>query len=115
MAREVPPHSPRFVLVHIDNLDYDSAFIAELRGGQQFRGWDESRYLLAAQANAIRTLSWLFLLANKDPKKSSPPPPEPWPLPDKQTKKQRQDKPGSFAFMAKAHIAAIRKLKEGGG
>ena len=102
--------SPRFVLAHVRNLDYYSAFMAEVRGGQQFRGWDENRYLLAAHANALRTLIYITILANIDPKKSKKPkPPEMWPLPDKQAKKQ--DKPGSFASIAKRGLAAAKKRK----
>jgi hypothetical protein len=100
--------SPRFVLAHVRNLDYHSAFIAEVRGGQQFRGWDEDRYLSAALINSLRTLIYIFILANSDPKKRKPKSPEMWPLPDEIKK---QDKPGSFAFIARAHIAAVKKRK----
>jgi hypothetical protein len=106
-----PPWTPRFLLSHINNLPYDSAFVAELRGGQQFRGWDENRYLLAANVNAIRVLSHIFILANMDPKKRKPDTPSPWPLPDKQEKKKRQDKPGSFAFIAKSLADKARRRK----
>lgn len=111
-----PPWSPRFVLVHINHLTFDSATTAEMRGGQQFRGWDEDRYIAASTSNAIRTLSYMFLLANRDPKKSRrPETPTPWPLPDDKTKKQKQDKPGSFAYIAKSLLSKAKKRKEGGG
>ena len=45
--------SPRWVLLHIVQLPQSSRFYAEKRGGPQFRGWDESRYALAAVVNAV--------------------------------------------------------------
>lgn len=110
-----PPWSPRFVLAHIRNLDYGSAYVAEARGGQQYRGWDESRYIAAAEVNSIRTLIYAFILANMNSKKAKKPEaPRPWPLPDDKDKKKRQDKPGSFAFIARSHIAAVKKKREEG-
>lgn len=110
---DVPPWTPEFLLAHINNLPYDSAFVAELRGGPQYRGWDEDRYLAASTSNAIRTLLYLFILANRDPRKSSKPVmPKPWPLPDdKDKKKQQQDQPGTFAFMAKSLLSKAKKRK----
>lgn len=105
---EENPLSPRFVLAHVRNLPIESATTAEVRGGQQFRGWDEDRYLSAALVNSLRTLIYIFILANSDPKKRKPKSPEMWPLPDEIKK---QDKPGSFAFIARAHIAAVKKRK----
>ena len=101
--------SPRYVLAHIKHLPMDSAFVAERRGGQQFRGWDESRYIAVANVNAIRTLQHLYVLAHSK-KNAKPKPPEPYPIPDSKTKK---DKPGSFAAIARRHLAAARRRKEG--
>lgn len=111
---EVRPLSPRFVLAHIKNLDYDSAFVAESRGGQHFRGWDEGRYMEAAKINLAKAANYLFILANTDPKKSRPKPPEAWPIPDAQEKKKRADAPGSFGFISKDLLARAKKRKEGG-
>ena len=103
------------MLAHIRNLDYDSAFVAEVRGGQEFRGWDAGRYLTVAQIDAIRILQYILVLIHKDPKKRKPEPPEPTTTPDKKAKKQRQDKPGSFSFIARSIAARTRKRKEGRG
>jgi hypothetical protein len=106
---EDDPLTPAFVLAHIKNLDYHSAFIAEMRGGQRFRGWDEDRYQRAAQINSQRTANYYFALANCDPKKRrNIKPPDMWPIPDEVKK---VDPPGSFAFIAKAHLAAAKKRK----
>ena len=109
---EVPPWSPRFVLAHVNNLPFDSATNAEMRGGQKFRGWDEDRYLAASTSNAIRTLLYAFLLANRDPRKSSKKlaPPTPWPLPDDKDKKQKRQE-GPFALMAKSLLSKAKKRK----
>lgn len=112
LFRDVDPLSPRFVLAHIKYLPIESAFVAERRGGQHFRGWSEDRYMQAAQINAQKAANWLFILANTDPKKRKPNMPEPWPLPDGKFKKP--DQPGSFGFIAKQHLAKAKKRKEGG-
>lgn len=97
-------------MAHVNNLSFDSAFLAEVRGGQQFRHWGRDLYQLVAMTDAVRALSYLFVLANLGPKATKPKPPEPSPIPD-QTTKSKQDGPGSFAFIAKAKIAAARQRK----
>lgn len=97
----------------MNNLSFDSAFIAEARGGQEFRHWGRSLYQLVALTDAVRALSYLFVLANIDPKAPKPKPPEPSPCPDQLTTK-KQDAPGSFAFIAKAGIAAAKRRRENG-
>lgn len=112
VVSEEQPISPRYVLAHIKYLPMGSAFVAELRGGQQFRGWDVDRYLRAAQINSQRTLSYLYVLAHVPKGKPKPAEPTPWPLPDVKTKSA--PKPGSFAFIALARLNAVKKMKEGG-
>lgn len=114
---EDDPMSPRWALMHITSLPVDSATVAEQRGGQQFRGWDEGRYMMATLINAIRISNYYFILANTDPEKSKPKPPDNYPLPDgnAKTKAKAKDKPGSFTFIAKARAAAVRKKREGRG
>lgn len=113
---EEHPISPRWVLTHIRHLPIGSAFVAEQRGGQQYRDWDELRYQIASLINAVRAQTYVFTLAHSDPKKRTPEPPEPYPVPDdRNKKKQKQDKPGSFAFIAKSHLAALKKMKESEG
>jgi hypothetical protein len=112
---EANPLSPRFVLVHIKHLPIGSAFVAENRGGQQFRGWDEAQYMTAGLINAVRSLQYVTVLANSDPNKRKPGPPDPYPTPDEGVRRKyrrKSDHPGSFGFMAKARLAGVRKLKE---
>ncbi|GAB4584400.1 D site-binding protein [Nocardia sp. IFM 10818] len=96
--------TPRAVINLIKYLPLGSAYSAELRGGPHFRGWDESRYIGVATVNALRSLQHLYLSVNS---KNKPKPPEPFPLPDSKNKKR--DAPGSFASIAKAHLAAAKK------
>jgi hypothetical protein len=86
-------------------------FVASLRGGDRFIGWDEGRYMQAAQIDAHRILQYIMILVNSDPKKSKPPPPEPYPLPDN-VKRSEQDKPGSFASIARQKLAEAKRRKD---
>jgi len=110
---EVDPISPRWVLLHARNLPMGSAFVAQLRGGPQFLGWDQGRYMTAMLIDVIRTFQYVFILAHVDPKKKKPAPPEPFPLPDK-TARTKVHKPGSFGFIAGTMLAQVKKRKEGG-
>lgn len=67
--------------------------------------------MMANLINAIRVLTWVFVMAHSDPKKAKPKPPEPYPLPDKVTHKPA-DKPGSFAFIARDLIAKTREARK---
>ncbi|AHY27087.1 tail assembly chaperone [Mycobacterium phage Phantastic] len=100
--------TPKWVLVLIKELPVGSRFYSEKRGGPQFRGWDESRYTLAAIVNAVRALQHTYLAAHM---KSTPKPPEPYPTPDRNTRKKNNNKPNSFASIAAQMIAAKRAKK----
>lgn len=45
--------SPRRALWLVEHLPVDSAFRASQRGGPEFRGWDQTTYLLAAAVNLL--------------------------------------------------------------
>ena len=111
---EVSPLSPGWVLCHIDHLTVESATVAEIRGGEQFRGWGADRYMTATLINAVEALRYITVLANSDPKKRKVEPPEPFPIPDGTSKRVRDSKPGSFAFIANSLMAKRRKQLEGG-
>lgn len=100
--------SPRYLLSLILDLPSNGAFYASRRGGREFRGWDVDRYLKVSQVNAQRANNHILVMVNRDPKKSAPKPPELFPTPDKHVEKP---KPGSFAGIAGAMIAAQRKKK----
>jgi hypothetical protein len=103
----VRPLSPLYLLVLIRGLPEGSRFNAERRGGQQFRGWDSGRYAAVAVVNAVRALQWTYVAAHS---KSKPKAPEPFPIPDMSVRK-KSNGPGSFAFVAAAKLAAVRKAK----
>jgi hypothetical protein len=99
--------------MHVKNLPIDSAFYAEVRGGQQFRGWGEDRYMTARLIDSIRALTYLFICANTDPKKKRPEPPDPHPTPDG-LKVKKPAKSGSFAATVRTLSEKAKKRMEGG-
>lgn len=105
---EVPPFSPRWVLIHVKWLPIESATFASIRGGNEFRGWSQDRYMLTSVVNLLKLLIWVFTLAHSDPKKRKPKMPEMHQTPD-EAKSKKKDKPGSFGFIAKQHLEAIKK------
>lgn len=106
------PLSPRWALMHVMHLPLESAFVAEQRGGYQFRGWGEDRYMKARELDLLAIQNWMFLSANSDPDGPKPNMPDPYPLPDDiKVKKQLQDKPGSFGFITKTLLAKAKKRK----
>ena len=98
------PLTPLFLLALIRGLPDDCRFNAQRRGGQEFRGWDASRYAAVATVNAVRALQYTYVAAHS---KSRPKPPEPFPIPDAPA---RERGPGSFAFIAAQKLAAARKV-----
>jgi len=107
--------SPRWVLLHVHNLPIDSATVAEIRGGEKFRGWGPDQYMAARIIDSLSALRYITLLAHRDPKRKAPPLPEPYPIPDNiQKKKTREATPGSFAFIANQLLAQGKKRKKGG-
>lgn len=106
--------SPRYVLAHVLYLPLESATVAAMRGSSKYRGWSEEMYMLASTLDAVRLLLWTTIMANKDPNKPKPPVPEPYPTPDRLLRRggNKAHKPGSFAFIAKQHAAAIRAKRK---
>lgn len=88
-----------------------SATFAEMRGGQEYREWDEQMYLTAGTYNAVRSLSYITVLANSDPDKRKPNPPNPYPIPGHKDTKSQEPKPGSFLAIASQLLAAKREKK----
>lgn len=105
--------SAKYVLNLIRQLPYDSATVAEMRGGQQFRGWDDGKYLQVLTAQAVRDLAYITVLVNSDPKKKKPEPPKPVYVPKtvEQIRKEKRAKPGSFAYIAAQKLKATKAMK----
>lgn len=99
--------SPKWLLMLITQLPAGSRFYAARRGGVQFRGWTEDRYLLAAVVNSIRVLQWTYVSAHSKRKPSEP---EMVPIPD--VEKKRKDGPGSFAHTARLKLEASRQRRQ---
>lgn len=94
--------TPRKALALIVHLPAASAFAASARGGHQYRGWTEDRYLAVAQINAIREQTWVLAAINS---KRPPKRPEPLPTPD-DGDKRKKNKPGGFEVMLERARAA---------
>ncbi len=105
--RDVFTLSPKWLLTLITQLPAGSRFYAARRGGVQFRGWDENRYLMAAVVNSIRVLQWTYVASKS---KRKPPEPEMVPIPD--VEKKRKDGPGSFAHTARLKLEAARQRRQ---
>jgi hypothetical protein len=107
--------SAKRALVLIDNLPPASATVAQMRGGQQFRGWDDGRYLNWMQTELVQQLLFAFVCANTDSKNKPKPPKniyQPKTAEDiLKEKLERQAKPGSFASFISSGFAEIRKKK----
>ena len=107
MFRDDANLSPRWLLTHILNLPIGSRFYAEQQGGQQFRGWDESRYALVATVNAIRALQYTYISAHS---KRKPKLPDMFPVPERKVKKrERKTGPGTFIHMAAMQLQKVGK------
>lgn len=102
--------TPRYLFVLLKGLPVGSRFNSEKRGGQQFQGWDESRYMQASLINAVRALQYTYVQAHSKKKIQQP---DLFPVPDrKQTTQSQISKPGSFANVAAQMILAARKKRE---
>jgi hypothetical protein len=93
ILRDGSGYSPRQILLLIQGLPLQSATVAMMRGGQEFRGWDQDRYLSAALFDAVKENTFAFISANS---KRKPPAPEPMWRPKEQTKKKSRDKNNPF-------------------
>lgn len=111
LFRDERPLSPRYVLTLVIHLPVESAFFAERRGGQEFRGWGPDTYAAADIATSLRTMVHLYVVSHLDRKKHRmPAPPKPFPTPEDLKTKKSSSKPGSFAHVVKqAKLASMRR------
>lgn len=114
LFREEDPLEPRWVLALILGLPMESAYIAERRGGQQFRGWGPATYAAAQTVTTLRGIQHLYILSHIDKKAKKPKPPVPFPTPESTNSKQESKPRNAFAATANAMIAASRRKKTGG-
>lgn len=63
--------SPRSALAMVEHLPGDSAFVAAVRGGREFAGWDTRAYLLACLIDSVNMTTWAIGAQNakRPPKK----------------------------------------------
>lgn len=98
--------SPRLVIAYIRQLPPDSATVAAIRGGEQFRGWGVQAYLLANIIDSMKENTYAFVASNS---KRKPKAPDPFPRPQAQVKQ----KTNAFAAMARAQFMRMRKSDGG--
>lgn len=108
ILRDGSGYSPRQILVLIRQLPLESATVAAIRGGPEFRGWGLDRYLTAQTIDAIRENTHATLIASGNLKRK-PKPPEPTYRPENDKAKK---KGSSFAVMARGFFKAATKPKE---
>lgn len=96
--------SPRYILGLIRQLPVESATVAELRGGPQFRGWDVDRYLLASLVDAVMANTYAVIKSGGNKGKK----PEPTYRPEKAKSKNGS----AFAAMARNVYLAAKNKKE---
>lgn len=108
------PLSARYILALVKYLPLESAFVAERRGGQQFRGWGPLMYAVVAAVNALRAIQHMYLLAHLAKNSPKPKAPEPYPIPDTYKQRKSRNKPGTFAHIAATKLAALRRRKAQG-
>lgn len=97
----------RKALAIIRNLPLDSATVASIRGGVEFKGWDNHLYMLANLVDAVKENTYVFVAANA---KRKPKPPKPIDRPA--SKKKTNPLGNRFALMARiARKNAAEKAK----
>lgn len=98
----------RRALALIRQLPPESATVAELRGGPEFRGWGPDRYLTARLIEAVEGHFHAFVSANS---KKKPKAPERVDRPD--FRAQQRKNGNTFRAMAARRLAAARNRKKG--
>lgn len=98
-------YSPRQLLVLIKGLPLESATVAAMRGGPEFRGWDMNMYRLTEIVDAVQYNTYAIIQSNAGKKKVTPP--APIPRPDTAAKKRATGKPNPFA----QRLAAAKRAK----
>lgn len=97
-------YSPRQLLVLIKGLPLESATVAAMRGGSDFRGWGLQNYLITNLIDAVRENTFAFIAANS---KSKPKPFDPTYRPREKAAPKKRDEKNPFA----QRIAAARRAK----
>lgn len=96
--------TPRMAMAYIRNLPHDSATVAEMRGGPEFRGWNPTTHLIADVFDAIKENTYVAVSANSGKKK--PKKPERYPRPGDLV--QKRNAPNSFIAAARANYKKKR-------
>lgn len=99
--------TPRRFLNLVRYLPASSATVAALRGGEQYRGWDTDRYLLALVGDLLQQLIYVQVMRGNPKRKPAKPEPLPRPGDTDQKAKPRN----AFAATALEHLRTARNAK----
>lgn len=94
--------TPRMCIALVRNLPAESATVAAYRGGDEFRGWGQDRYMIAELIDAVRELTYVQVSS-----KSKRKPPRPTPFSRPKAKKS-PNKDNKFMAMARAQLMKRR-------
>lgn len=97
--------TPRWIAVLVNGLPVGSRYMAERRGGQQFRDWTPQVYALVSCANTLRSLQYVTVAINS---KTKPKLPAPFPIPDRPVRKKLSGS-NSFAAIAAKHMGVTKE------
>jgi hypothetical protein len=103
--RDGSGYSPRQIITLIRGLPLESATVASLRGGQQFRGWSTGQYLDAQIVDAVRENTYATIVMGGPKRK--PREPEPIYRPDTEEKRKKGN-----IFVAMANQVYQEALKQ---
>ena len=66
--------SPAQVIVLVRQLPIESRTVAQLRGGEQFRGWGQDRYMFAQLLDSVNGTTYAVVASNSKRKPKAPKP-----------------------------------------
>lgn len=98
--------TPRLAIAYIRQLPVESAFVARMRGGAEFRGWNQDRYMLA---DLIDLSQWQIFAQVSANSKKKPKKPDAYERPE--VRRQKKTNPNSFAMQAAMRLAAAKNRK----
>jgi hypothetical protein len=104
--RQGSGYSPRQILLLIKGLPLESATVAAMRGGDEFRGWGLDRYHSASLIDAVNYNTYAVIASNSG--KRRPKPPEPVYRPKPMKKPKAANNPFAMRLQAARRAKAAR-------
>jgi hypothetical protein len=102
-------YSPRQILTLVRQLPLESATVAAIRGGHQFRGWGVDRYMMANVVDAVNENTYATIAVSGATKRK---PKQPEPVWRPKGLKDGKPKRSTFAAMAASFFKAAQRKPE---